>query len=193
VVASALKSKKIIILIFLKGDESPLCYFISIMKKTIILSSIVLLLLTNSYAQNEKQLPQLTIENLKGEQISTSEILNAEGPTIISFWATWCKPCIMELNEMQDLYQDWQDETNVKVIAVSVDDTRSAGIVPAFVSGKSWDFDIYLDKNSDFKRTLNISNVPYTILLDQNGDIVWIQSGYTPGDEEVLYEELVKL
>ena len=163
------------------------------MRKIFILSYLCIVVVNYSYAQKEKQLPQIKVENLNGEQISTSEIINKEGPTIISFWATWCKPCILELNEMQDLYQDWQDETNVKIIAVSVDDTRSAGKVPAFINGKSWDFDVYLDKNSDLKRTLNISNVPYTILLDQSGNIVWKHTGYTPGDEEILYEELLKL
>lgn len=145
------------------------------------------------FAQSGKQLPDVSIENLNGESMSIQSVLNEEGPTVISFWATWCKPCINELTEMQDYYEDWQDETNVKIIAVSIDDSRSSKKVKAFVNGRSWDFDVILDKNSDLKRALNINNVPYTLIIDANKEIVYERNGYVPGDEELVYENLLKL
>ncbi len=145
------------------------------------------------HAQSTKELPDISVENLSGETVSIKSLINEDGPTVISFWATWCKPCILELSEMQDVYDDWQDETNVKIIAVSIDDSRSSNKVKAFVNGKSWDFEVVLDKNSDLKRALNINNVPYLLIINSNKEIVYERNGYVPGDEEMVYENLRKL
>jgi peroxiredoxin len=99
----------------------------------------------------------------------------------------------MELNELQDVYEDWQDDTGVKIIAISTDDARSTSRVAGFVNGKGWEFDIYLDPNGDLKRALNIASMPYSFLLNGKGEIVWQHAGYAIGDEEALYEEILKL
>ncbi|MEP0367503.1 MAG: TlpA disulfide reductase family protein [Cyclobacteriaceae bacterium] len=146
-----------------------------------------------SSGQTNKKLPDVSLENLSGESVSIVNQVQSDGPTLISFWATWCKPCILELSEMHDLYEDWQEETNVKIIAVSIDDSRSSNKVKAFANGRGWDFEILLDKNSDLKRALNINNVPYTLIIDPNGEIVYERNGYIPGDEEIVYQRLLNL
>ncbi|MBC6400403.1 MAG: TlpA family protein disulfide reductase [Ekhidna sp.] len=160
------------------------------MKRVLLILLVTIAFYSKSEAQ--KTLPSIAIENLEGRRLSASQIEH-DGPLVLNFWATWCKPCVQELTEIQDQYDDWIDETNVKVIAISIDDTRSANKVNGFATGRGWDFEIYLDKNSDLKRALNINNIPYTVLLNSSGEIVWRHAGYTPGDEEVLYEKLVKL
>lgn len=146
---------------------------------------------TVSVAQTSA-VPQVQLLDLDGGRIDSGSILNKEGFTVISFWATWCKPCILELNELNDLKEDWNEEVNVKIVGVSIDDSRSSAKVPAFTQGRGWDFEVYLDQNSDFKRALNISNIPHSILVDKAGNIVWQHAGYSPGDEEILYEELLQ-
>ena len=153
---------------------------------------IVVITPLSSYSQ-EAAFPKVTLESLGSGKIDSDKILNKEGPTVISFWATWCKPCIVELNELNDVYEDWQSETNVKIIAISIDDSRTSAKVPAFVNGRGWEFDIYLDENSDLKRALNIANVPYSMLLNQSGKIEWQHAGYVPGDEEVILQKLQEL
>lgn len=147
---------------------------------------------TESFSQ-AKDIPEVSLTTLDGGSILSTEIVNKEGATIISFWATWCKPCILELNELNDLKEDWADESNVEIIAISIDDARSSSKVSSFVSSRGWDFKTYLDVNSEFKRALNINNIPHTVLIDKSGKLVWQHAGYVPGDEEVLYEEVLKL
>jgi thiol-disulfide isomerase/thioredoxin len=106
-------------------------------------------------------------------------------------WATWCVPCINELDAITDVYEDWQDETNVELIAVSVDDSRTVNRVRPLVNGRDWGFKILLDTNNDLKRALNTTTVPLTLII-KNGEIVFRHSGYTPGAENALYEELKK-
>jgi thiol-disulfide isomerase/thioredoxin len=109
----------------------------------------------------------------------------------VSLWATWCVPCKNELDAINEVYVDWQDETNVKVYAVSVDDSRTVSRVKPMVNGKAWDFTILLDTNNELKRELGASTVPLTLII-KNGKIVYRHSGYTPGSEEDLFEEIKK-
>lgn len=148
------------------------------------------------YAVAQEQttkVPSVEIKTLDGKIVKSDEITNEGNPMIISFWATWCVPCVKELTAISDVYGEWKEETKVKLIAVSIDDTRSTSRVAPFVSGKGWEYDIYLDPNSEFKKALNVINVPHTFLIDGSGEIVWQHTGYAEGDEEELYEMVKKL
>ena len=146
------------------------------------------------FSQNQKaQIPSVEVKTLELKTFNTSEISNDKKPIVLSFWATWCKPCIKELDAIAENYEDWQEETGVKVVAISIDNSRSMGRVSPFVNGKDWDYEVYLDPNGDFKRAMNVVNVPHTFLIDENGKIVWQHTTYADGDEEELYELIKKL
>lgn len=145
-------------------------------------------LITLNHAQNK--LPDVEIRSLNGSLVSASSLSNEGKPIIVSFWATWCKSCMEELETINDELSNWQNETGVKVVAVSVDDTRSSARVKSLVAGKQWDFDIYLDTNQDLKRALNVVNIPFTLILNGEGEIVWKHTGYTPGVESEILEVL---
>lgn len=140
-----------------------------------------------------KKIPAVDVKALDGKSVNTSIINNGGKPIIISFWATWCKPCKKELDNIAENYTDWQKETGVKLIAISIDDARSASKVPTDVKSKGWEYDVYLDSNQDFKRAMNVNNVPHTFLVDGKGEIVWQHNSYAEGDEDKLYELVKKL
>ena len=131
------------------------------------------------------------IKTLDGNTTSLEKISQENNLIVVSLWATWCVPCKNELDAINDVYVDWQEETNVKVYAVSVDDSRTVSRVKPMVNGKAWDFTILLDTNNDLKRELGASTVPLTLII-KNGKIVFRHSGYTPGSEEELFEEIKK-
>ena len=122
-----------------------------------------------------------------------SKFSNNGNPIIISFWATWCKPCKAELNTIAEEYDDWVDETGVKLIAISIDDARSSTRVEPYINAQGWEYMILLDPNGDYKRAMNVNNVPHTFLVNGNGKIVWDHNNYSPGDEDELYEKLVNI
>ncbi len=147
------------------------------------------------FSQNEKksELPSIDIKTLTGETFNTSDIKNPEGPVFLSFWATWCKPCIKELIAVDENYEDWQDEFGLKVYAVSIDDVKSMNRVAPFVNGRAWDFEVLLDPNSDFKRAMNVINVPHSFILNENGEVIWQHNSYSPGDEDEIYKILKEI
>jgi peroxiredoxin len=167
--------------------------------KKILLSSIAIVCLiaftsnTNDDSAKGKKLPSVNIKDMEGKAINTANVSNDGKPIIISFWATWCKPCKLELNTIADEYDDWQEETGVKLVAVSVDDQRTTKTVKPVVNASGWDYDIWLDPNGDFKRAMGVNFVPHTFLLDGQGNIVYSHNNFVPGDEEELYEEILKI
>ena len=162
------------------------------MKKTFLIVLLVSLI-KFSEGQNNRKLPSVQVQNLNGDNLDISTLSNDGKPMYISFWALWCTNCIKELNAITDVYADWQKETGVKIVAVSIDDERNKSKVNPFVSGKNWEYDVYLDPNSDLKRALNINTIPHSFLLNGKGEIVYQHNGYTPGDEEELYKLIKKV
>ncbi len=154
---------------------------------------VLLLLLSSTVWAQESVLPKVTIKTLDGKNFNTSEIYNDGKPMILSFWALWCKPCQKELDAFMDNYEEWQEETDVKIFAVSIDDARSTARVAPMAKSKGWDFEILLDANGDFKRAMNVNLIPHTFLLDGNGKIVSQHTAYFEGAEYELYEKIKKL
>lgn len=168
------------------------------MKKILLLSFAVVGLIvfqstTQDSSEEGKTLPSVQLKDMDGNSINTSEISNDGKPIVISFWATWCKPCRLELSTIAEDYEDWQEETGVKLIAVSVDDQRNLNKVKPVVNSSGWEYDIWLDPNGDFKRAMGVNNVPHTFLIDGNGHIVYSHNNFVLGDEDELYEEILKI
>ncbi len=143
-----------------------------------------------SFAQ--KTLPDVPIKDLQGKTLSSKMLFSSPQPTIISFWATWCKPCLQEISAIAENLPTWQSETNVRFIAISVDDSRSKARVATLVNAKKWKFEVYLDENGDFQRALNVLNVPHTFVLDA-GKIIYQHTSYAVGDEEAYIKVVRQL
>ena len=163
------------------------------MNKKVLFSLLIMIVFTSIGFTQNRTLPNIQVKTLDGSKFNISKIENEGSPIVISFWATWCKPCKKELNNIAEVYDDWQDETNVKVIAISIDDSRSISKVNPYVNASDWDYEVYLDPNSDLKRAMGVSTVPHTFLLNAKKEIVWQHKGYIDGDENELYKEIKKL
>jgi cytochrome c biogenesis protein CcmG/thiol:disulfide interchange protein DsbE len=156
--------------------------------------ALIIFLSSAAIAQTEtkRDLPKVDIKTADGKSISTASFDNGGKPIIIDFWATWCKPCVEELNAIHEVYTDWQKETGVKLIAISVDDARTMQRVAPFVNGKGWTYESYLDPNGDFKRALNVNMPPHTFVLNSKKEIVWQHVGFSEGNEEEIFKAVQK-
>ena len=161
------------------------------MKKIFFLSVIALFAIT---IQTMAQLPSVTLKDINGKTVCTDTLSNNGKPFIISFFATWCKPCNRELTAISEVYEEWQKETGVKLIAVSIDQAQNINKVKPLVDQHEWPYEtVLLDPNSELKRQLGIQTIPYVFIVDGQGKIVYRHNGYTEGAEEELIEKVREL
>jgi len=161
------------------------------MNKYFLNISIALFISTIAISQS-LQIPSVQIKTMDGKSFNTKDI-KGDGPVIIDFWATWCKPCVKELSAISEEYEDLVEETGLKIYAVSIDNSRSTAKVAPFVNTNGWEYEVLLDVNSDFKRAMNVVNVPHVFIYNKKGELVEQHTSYSEGDEEHLYESIRKL
>ena len=155
----------------------------------IILSTFLFFISIN--LQSQDKIPNVTLKTLEGKSINSKSTFNKNGLTIYSFWATWCIPCINELDAINKDFDKWKLETNVKLVAISTDDARTKRRVRPLVNGKKWNFDVLVDENQALKRALNINGIPHTIVT-KGSKIIYRKIGYKPGEENDLYKFILE-
>ena len=138
-------------------------------------------------AFSQTTIPNTNLTTLDGKSVKIQDEISKDKITILSFWASWCVPCINELDAISEVYEDWQEDFNLELIAISTDDARTQKRIRPMVNGKGWPYKILLDKNQELKRALNISTIPQIIIL-KDSKIIYIHSGYSPGVEDEFYE-----
>jgi peroxiredoxin len=159
--------------------------------KIIHLSVLVLLLFAAHTAF--AQLPQVTLKTMDGKAVRVDTLSNGGKPFIIDFFALWCKPCNRELDAISEVYDEWQEETGVKIFAVSQDQAHNIHKVKPFVDYHGWVYDVLLDPNADLKRALGFQDIPFVMIVDGQGNIVYRHLGYADGEEAELIEKLREL
>ncbi len=155
--------------------------------------SLLLFIGITASASAQDKLPSVQIKDIDGKTVNAAELNNDGKPMIVNFWATWCAPCKKELNTINEVYPDWVDETGVKIVAISIDDTRSNSRIKPYVNTKGWEYEIYNDANRELFQAMGGVNPPMTFLINKDGKIVYTHNGYAPGDEDELYEEVLKI
>ncbi len=138
--------------------------------------------------------PSIDVVDLNRNTVAFDSLVKKGQITVVSFWATWCGPCIKELQAIDDnKYEEWQDNYGVELIAVSVDDARNSTKVGPFVNSRGWTYTVVLDQNQDLFRAMGGTNPPFTFIYDSEGQLQYKHQGYVPGAEENLEEEIKRI
>ncbi|HMP30489.1 MAG TPA: TlpA disulfide reductase family protein [Saprospiraceae bacterium] len=153
------------------------------MRKYLLTTGFIFFISLLALGQDGKKFPDVQIKTLDGKSVNTSNIVSNHKYTFVSFWATWCGPCKRELDAIAEVYNNWKNDYDLEVVAISIDDTRGAAKIPALVKQKGWTYTILVDGNASLQQILNFNSIPQSYLLDQNGNIIYAHSGYSPGDE----------
>lgn len=149
--------------------------------------------LTSFSTETARKFPTMDVKEMNGNTVSTAEFINNNKITIVSFWASWCKPCKLELDAIAEIYPDWVEDYDVELVAITIDNARGLSKVPSIVSSKGWEYRILSDSNQDLQRALNFQSIPQTFLLDKAGNIVFEHNGYQSGNEFELEDEIKAL
>lgn len=167
----------------MRNTFENICFKKKIMKPLLFLACF----LCYNAAFSQITIPNINLNTLSGKSVKIQDEISKDKITILSFWASWCVPCINELDAISEVYEDWQEDFNMELIAISTDDARTQKRIRPMVNGKGWPYKILLDKNQELKRALNISTIPQIIIL-KDSKIIYIHSGYSPGVEDEFYD-----
>ena len=158
------------------------------MRKVFTIAILALITLTAT-----AQLPKVTLKDINGKDVQVDKLSNDGKPFIIDFFATWCKPCNRELDAISEVYDDWRQETGVKIIAVSIDQAQNINKVKPLIDNHGWEYEVLLDPNGELKRAFAIQTIPYVLIVDGQGQIVYKHNGYTDGAETELIDKVREL
>lgn len=145
------------------------------------------------FFQATAQIPALVLKDINGKTVDVSRLAKQGKPLVLTFFATWCKPCLSELNAIRDLYPDWREETGVELVAVSIDRGQDVAKVKPLADTEGWEYTVLLDPEEELQRALGVRSVPRMFILDRNGRIVDDRLGYAPGSEAELIEKIREL
>ena len=162
------------------------------MKK--IIAAVTGLFLSFAVQAQNAELPDTQIKDVSsGKKLAFNTTFEKGKVTVVSFWATWCVPCKKEIKNIREKLVDWHKEADFNYMTVSIDETRAEGLVRSYAKSQGWDFPYYIDPNSDLKRSLNFQSVPFTIIIDKTGKVVFMHSGYEEGGEEEVFAKVKEL
>ena len=150
------------------------------------------LLLTTAFLYAQKAMPNVDLKNLEGKSVKSQSLAPKGKVTVVNFWATWCIPCRKELDEIAKSYPKWQKDYNLEFVAVTIDNAQGLPKVKPMVAQKGWKYTIISDTNSQLLNSLGGQSVPYTVLLDKKGNIVYEHNGYKSGDELELEKKIAE-
>lgn len=151
---------------------------------------IFFILLSAIVSLDAQTLPSVRLKDIHGKTIDTRTLSNDGKPLVISFFATWCKPCMRELRAIDEVYEEWQSQTGVKLVLISIDDAQNSSKVKPLVDGEGWDFEVLLDSDSEFARLMQVQSIPHVFVINAEGKIVYNHMGYAEGGENELYKAI---
>jgi thiol-disulfide isomerase/thioredoxin len=161
--------------------------------KKLTAAGIALFFATALHAQTT-DLPNTQIKDVSSsKKIAFNETVESGKVTLISFWATWCVPCKKEIKNVTKKLPGWHAEADFNFMTISIDESRAEGLVRSYAKSQGWDFPYYIDSNSDLKRSLNFQTVPFTMVIDKNGKVAYMHSGYEEGSEDEVFAKIKEL
>lgn len=158
---------------------------------------ILVLMATLAFVSDREALittiPSEMITTLDGEPFNSKSLIKKGKPTLLVFWATCCAPCKKELNTIAEVYKQWQEDTNINIVAVSVDLPQYISKVKPFVKNNKWSYDVYLDVERNLMHAMNVYETPHSFLINKKGEVVWEKKGFSYGDEDIIYSKILEV
>lgn len=153
----------------------------------------IFLLVSFSLSAQLESLPNIIVNDRAGEPVDIKQYSQNGKPKLISLWATWCGPCRQELAALDKVKSTWKEKYDLEIVAVSIDIPQMLRNAEVMFDKNGWDFTFLHDNNQELMQALKLRGIPYSILVDGQGDVSSVQMGYYPGYEEQLEQKIAKL
>jgi len=151
----------------------------------------VLILVLFAFTLSAQSINNLRLKTVDNKRFEIKKHLN-KGPIVIAFWATWCKPCRKELPAIKEVYEKYKEQ-GLTILAISIDSPRSLSKVKTFVKKSDLPYEFLVDPNGEQSAKLQVKDIPYTLLANKSGELVYTHRGYREGDEKELDKKISEL
>jgi peroxiredoxin len=155
--------------------------------KTLVVVQIVVSVFVTTFAQNDdnfnssRTAPNFILENLDRDIIELNNYLG-DGPILLCFWSSCCKSAVAQLEAFSSLYEKYGDK-NFVILAIATDDEKTVAKVKPYIKIKKFEFPVLYDTDGNLARTYYAFDVPFSVLIDSSGKIIYSHLGYMKGDE----------
>lgn len=119
--------------------------------------------------------PDFTLAAPDGKQVRLSKLLE-NGPVLLDFWATWCKPCIKGMPKLNEIHEKYKNK-GLTIVGVNEDGPRGQNRIRPFLRGRNITFQIAIDSDGSVMKRMQVRALPTTILIAPDGEIVLRQAG----------------
>ncbi len=142
---------------------------------------------TSSPAQAAENAGDFTLPSLNGDNVSLSDYLGKK-VVLVSFFATWCAPCIKEMGKLNTMQKELGDR-GFQVISISVDEARDKAKVKQLIKRMRYTPPVLLDTDSKVVNSYNPrKDMPWTMIIGVDKKIQHKKKGFTEGDEVKIRE-----
>jgi thiol-disulfide isomerase/thioredoxin len=148
-------------------------------------------LLMSPPAQAKDTAPDFNLRSPAGERLNLKTMLK-DGPVLLDFWATWCKPCVKAMPKLQEIHETY-GSLGLTIVGVNEDGPRGQSKVKPFLRARKLTFQVGLDPDGGLMKRMRVTALPTTLLIDRDGEIVYRQAGFTKGSEAGLIEAIEAL
>jgi len=160
------------------------------MKRIRLTLTLCLSIILTASVFSQEQFPDVAVLNELGETVNLQNYTKEGGPKIISLWATWCGPCRMELNSLKKKAPEWKEKYGLEIVTVSIDIPSMISKAKQMSQANGWDYTFMYDGNKEVASKLKIRSIPYSWLVDKNGDIISVMNGYSPSYVQLVEQKL---
>jgi peroxiredoxin len=135
--------------------------------------------------------PRFEMTDVEGRKISL-DASRRSGPVLIDFWATWCKPCVESLPELERLHQKY-GARGLHVIGISVDGPRNFSKVRPFAATHGISYPVAIDQDGRLQQLYRVIAVPTLFVVDTAGTIATVRVAYRAGEGAELEKMILGL
>ena len=165
--------------------------------KSLLIPLIVILFFVNVLAQSDnysnstRTAPNFKLENLDREIIELNDFID-RGPVLLCFWSSCCKSAVAQVETFSALYEIYNKEGFV-ILAIATDDEKTVAKVKPYIKSKKFTFPVLYDTGGNVSRMYYAYNIPFSVLINKSGEIIYTHLGYMKGDEIEIEKKIKNL
>jgi peroxiredoxin len=145
----------------------------------------------DSESNSGRTAPNFKLESIEREVIELNDFVG-KGPVLLCFWSSCCKSAVMQVEAFSSLYEKYKDK-NFVILAIATDDEKTVAKVKPFVMIKKYSLPVLYDTEGTVARMYYAYDMPFYVLIDNQGNIVYSHLGYMRGDEIQVEEKIRNL